>query len=257
MTIAIRVQNLSKEFKINGPVKRVLIDRFANILSGVGKAKRIQPLKDVSFELKAGECLGVIGRNGAGKTTLLKTIVGIYHKDAGNIEIDGKILFLAGMANGMSAKLSVRDNIFLMGAVLGLTTKQIKSIYDDVIEFSGLEDFIYCKVYQLSSGMKQRLAFSSVIHSVGLLDPDILLLDEVLSGSGGDEEFKDKANEKVQEFLSAGKTMIMVSHSLNNIKKHCERVIWMEKGQIKMQGHPDEVTEEYMAYVKALRIAKK
>jgi len=252
----ITVQNLSKQFKIDGPVKQAFVSRFSNILGGVRRNKKIQPLQSISFTVKKGECLGVIGKNGAGKTTLLKTVAGIYKKDSGSVEINGKMLFLASISNGMNSRLTVKDNVYLIGAILGLSKKQIDEIYGTIIEFSGLEEFVNSKIYQLSSGMKQRIAFSTLIHCVEVLNPDVLLLDEVLAGGGGDEEFKDGANKKVQDFLSDGKTMIIVSHSLNNIREHCDRAIWMHQGQIKKEGAPEEIADEYIKYIKELKIAK-
>ena len=173
---AISVKNVSKHFQIDGPIKKAVISRFANLLHMSNRNTKIQPLKDVSFELKEGESLGIIGKNGAGKTTLLKTISDIYRKDSGHIEVNGKLLFLAGISSGLNDRLSVSDNIYLVGSILGVSNKSLNKIYDEIIDFSGLNDFVNCKVHQLSSGMRQRIAFSILIHSIDEINPDIILL---------------------------------------------------------------------------------
>ncbi|MBU0577406.1 ATP-binding cassette domain-containing protein [Patescibacteria group bacterium] len=256
MNIAISVTNLSKQFKINSPAKRALISRFSNIISGVGKRKKIQPLKHISFDVGKGESLGIIGKNGAGKTTLLKLIAGIYKKDSGEVKIDGKLLFLASLANGMKPNLSVRDNVFLVGSIFGLSNKKIKRIFNKIIEFASLENFTDCKVYQLSTGMKSRLSFSTAIHCVEEMNPNIMLLDEVLSGGGGDEEFKEKNSEKIKEIIHSGKTLVIVSHGLSTIEKLCKRTMWLHQGKIMKIGPSKEVIKAYLEFIKKIKAKK-
>ena len=257
MKKAIVVKNLSKHFKIDSPVKRALLLRFANVLSGVKTKKKIQPLKHVSFDVNKGETLGIIGKNGAGKTTLLKLIAGIYKKDKGRVRINGKLLFMASLANGMKSNLSVRDNVFLVGAIYGLSPKQIKKIFNKIIKFAGLEQFTDCKVYQLSSGMKSRLSFSAGIHCIEEINPDIMLLDEVLSGGGGDEEFKEKNDKKIKEIIHSGKTLVIVSHGLSTIEKLCKRTIWLHQGRIMKIGPSKEVIKAYLEFIDKMKVKAK
>ncbi|MBN2087433.1 ABC transporter ATP-binding protein [Candidatus Peregrinibacteria bacterium] len=248
MTNVIEVQNLSKQFKIDGPVKKFFLSRFTNVISGVGHKRKLLPLRDINFEVGIGEKLGFIGRNGAGKSTLLKLISGIYQTKTGKIIVNGSLIYLSNLSNGLKQRLSVKDNIFLVGGIFGLSTKEIKKLYNRIVEFSDLEKFVDSKFYQLSSGMQQRISFSITMHCLEFLNPDIMLLDEVLP-EFGDEEFKNKSNKKIQELISGGKTVIIVSHNLNTIQKFCSRVLWLNGGQLMKQGNPKEIIDEYLKFI--------
>jgi ABC-type polysaccharide/polyol phosphate transport system ATPase subunit len=248
MINSIVVQNLSKQFKIDSPVKRILLARFANVISGVGFKRKFLPLTNVSFDVQKGERIGIIGRNGAGKSTLLKLIAGVYKVETGIVQTSGEMILLTNLANGLKTRLSVKDNIFLVGGILGLSTRQIKKLFNKIVEFAGLHNFVYSKVYQLSSGMRQRLAFSTTMYSVEFLNPDIILLDEVVTG-GGDEEFTNKSDEKISDLICNGKTVLLISHNLVTIKKFCKRVIWLDKGRVVKDGNPEDVINEYLQFV--------
>lgn len=181
------VENISKKFKIGFKKNQGALARVVSLFSGKEPKKTLQALKNISFTVKKGEVLGIIGKNGSGKSTLLRIIAGILKQDSGEIIINGKIISLINLKSGLHGRLSMKDNILLIGAFLGLTRKQIKKKFKSIIKFAELESFVETKVYQFSEGMKARLAFSMAIHC----NPDTLLLDEVFEV--GDEKFKEKS----------------------------------------------------------------
>jgi ABC-type polysaccharide/polyol phosphate transport system ATPase subunit len=192
----------------------------------------------------SGQVLGVIGKNGTGKSTLLRLIAGVYLPNGGEVKTDGKVVYLTGLHQGSSPKLTMAENIYLMGSVMGLSQKEIKNRFAEIVEFSGLEKFVDMKIYQFSTGMISRLNFSIIMHCVKHQSPDILLLDEVLS-IGGDIDFKEKATKKMEELIKGGATVVLVSHDLETIKKYCDRVICLESGVITKEGLPIEIVSEY------------
>lgn len=206
--------------------------------------KKIEVLKKINFDIYDNEIVGIIGRNGSGKSTLLKIIAELYSKDSGIIKVNGKSLYINGFSQATNPELTVKENIFLNATIFGLTDKQIKSRLQEIIDFSGLKDFLEVKVQKLSSGMIARLNFSIAFHCIKHRKPEILLLDEVFS-SGGDLEFQKKSIEKMEELIKEGATVLLVSHSEELIKKYCKRVIWLEKGKIKMDSNPQKVFPEY------------
>ncbi|MDD5172820.1 MAG: ATP-binding cassette domain-containing protein [Patescibacteria group bacterium] len=234
------VENLSKKFKIGFEKNRGILARFISLFSGKETKKNIQVLDNISFYVNAGEIVGIIGKNGSGKSTLLRIIAGIYDKEKGRINTQGKIISLINLNNGLKERLTLRDNIYLYSLLLGLSLKEIKEKINSIIEFSDLKDFVNTKIYQFSDGMKQRLIFSIAVHC----NPDILILDEVFEM--GDEEFKHKSVNKVKELIKNGASALLVSHRLPIIKKYCDRVIWVNKGKIIKQGNPEDVVEEYL-----------
>jgi ABC-type polysaccharide/polyol phosphate transport system ATPase subunit len=254
---AIELENVSKRLSIGSKHNQSFLSALLSSFSGIESKRSFWPLKSISFEVKRGDRLGIIGRNGSGKSTLLRVISGIYRADEGQKYTKGSIQLLTSLSNGLKPKLTVKDNVFLVGAILGLDRKTIDSIFDEIIEFAGLEDFVYSKLYQLSSGMKQRIAFSITSHCVEIIDPDILLLDEVFAGGGGDEEFKEKSAGKLESIMRAERTLVIVSHSMPILKQLSERVIWLHKGEIRDHGPTEEVTREYLDFMKELREAKK
>jgi len=201
---------------------------------------KFEALKDISFEIFAGETVGFIGKNGAGKSTILGLIAGVIKPTSGVIEVNGRVSPLLELGAGFHYELTGRENILLNGVLLGLTKKEVLEKMDSIIEFSELGEFIEQPIRTYSSGMLARLGFSVVAH----LDPDILLIDEMLAV--GDNAFQQKCLKKMLEFKDRGVTMVFVSHSMDDIKKICDRVIWIKDHQIKQIGNPEEVVQNYI-----------
>lgn len=225
------VKGVSKKFNIGSKGSDTALGRLVSAISGKESTKVLQALENISFEAYAGENIGIIGRNGSGKSTLLRLIAGVYRPDSGNIETNGMVMYMNGWSHGLQLRLTMRENIYLTGAIMGLGEKEIRNKFEEIVEFAGLSEFVDTKVYQFSSGMLTRLSFSIGIHCLHSHNPDILLLDEILT-AGGDAEFKAKASGKMEAFLKGGATVIMVSHNMKDIEKYCDRVILLEKGKI-------------------------
>lgn len=241
----ISVQNVSKHFKIGFHKNDNALSRLLSLLLGRESKKPITVLDTISLEVFSGENVGIIGNNGSGKSTLLRTIAGIYYPDQGSIENNGEVIYINGFGLGLKQRLSMRDNIYLIGSIMGLSHKEVKKRFQDIVSFAELEDFIDTKVYQFSYGMLSRLCFSATIHCLEHKNPDIILLDEVF-GTGGDLAFQNKAIAKMEEFIKGGAAVILVSHDLEIIKKYCHRVIWLKNGQIVKEGIPQEIVEDYI-----------
>ena len=239
------INKVSKKFEIGFKKDQNALMKFISFFSGRESKREFFVLKDVSFDADAGENVGLIGKNGSGKSTLLRIIAGIYELGKGNITSDGKLVYLSGFGTGLKKRLTMKENIYLIGSILGLNNKEIKSKFSEIVKFSGLKDFVDTKVYQFSDGMLLRLIFSITTHYVAHEKPEVLLLDEIFAG--GDEEFRKKAVEKMEDLIKGGATVILVSHDLDLIKKYCDKVIWLEKGRIRKQGKPDQVTKAYLA----------
>ncbi len=216
---------------------------FIKLLKRQLRYEELWALKNVSLEIEKGEYVGLIGRNGAGKTTLLKVIAGILRPTAGRVKVKGRIVPLMELGAGFDPELTGRENIYLNGSIMGLTRSQMDEKVQGIIEFSELKDFIDVPVKNYSTGMFTRLAFALAID----VEPDVLLIDEVLAV--GDVGFQKKCQAKLEEFHSRGVTMVLVSHSMEEIRRLCHRVIWLEGGEIKMDGSPDEVIPSYIEYV--------
>ena len=200
--------------------------------------------RDVSFTLERGEMLGIIGSNGAGKSTLLKAVSGIMEPTRGSIHREGTIAALLELGSGFDGDLTVRENAYLRGAMLGYTRKFMDETYEAIIDFAELREFEDRPFKQLSSGMKSRLAFSIA----SLVEPDILILDEVLSV--GDGAFRKKSEAKMREIISGGATTILVSHSLPQVRELCDKVLWLHKGrQIAFGSNVDELCDKYQAFL--------
>ena len=219
----IAVENVSKVFRLPHDRKYTLRQRFVSIFQK-NTYENFHALRDVSFTVQSGEFLGIIGRNGAGKSTLLKLIAGVLQPTSGKISYDGPIAPFLELGVGFQGDLSVKDNILLYGALLGLNRQQIKDRYDWIIDFSGLERFVDAKLKNLSSGMQVRLGFSITVS----VESPILLVDEVLAV--GDIDFQKKCYNAFDNFKKSGRTILFVSHDLNAIEKFCDRVIQIEKG---------------------------
>lgn len=198
---------------------------------------------DVTFELEKGDMLGIVGTNGAGKSTLLKAISGIMVPTRGKIQTNGTVAALLELTSGFDGDLTVRENTYLRGALLGYTRAFMDQMYDEIISFAELQDFQERPFKQLSSGMKSRLAFSIA----SLVNPDILILDEVLSV--GDGSFRQKSGNKMREILANGVTGILVSHSIDQVRELCNKVLWLDHGKQMDFGETQEVCDRYEAFM--------
>lgn len=213
--------------------------------TGVLRYEKFWALKDVSFELHEGETLGLIGGNGAGKSTLLRVIAGIVEPNHGRIQRHKRLVAsLLALNVGFKTDLSGRDNAIIGGLLLGLSARQVRARLDEIREFSGLENFFEQPVASYSTGMRARLGFSVAMHA----DPDILLIDEVLGV--GDQTFKDRSQQAMQEKIRSNKTVVLVSHSLEAVSKLCDRVLWIEKGKSIDCGATDQVLGHYDRVIK-------
>ena len=203
------------------------------------KEKKIWPLKNINFKAYKGEILGIVGSNGSGKTTLCKVLTGILAPDEGSLSVDGKVSALFSYGMGSNRTLSGRENVYLNGLMLGISKEKIDEFIEEIHEFSGLGDFFDQPMKKYSSGMRARLGFSVASH----LEPEILILDEALNT--GDRAFSRKASQKMKELVSRAKMVIIVTHSHRFARANCDRVIWLEKGEVKAAGNPDEVISQY------------
>jgi ABC-2 type transport system ATP-binding protein len=229
-TTIIRVSDVAKKFTINKD--KSLKER----LTGLGRNRKyvqeFWALQDVSFELEASKTLGLIGANGSGKSTLLKVIGGILSPDEGYVERRGRLAALLELGAGFHGDLTGRENVYLNASILGLTNKQTDTYFDAIVDFSGIEKFIDTQVKFYSSGMYVRLAFAVAVH----VDPDMLLVDEVLAV--GDEPFQRKCMERIKQFQRDGRTIIFVTHSIDQVRQLCDRVIMLEDGRTVVDGSP-------------------
>jgi lipopolysaccharide transport system ATP-binding protein len=256
---AIKVENLYKQYqlgqvstgtvahdfnrwlhKIRGkenPYEKITVE---NSREEKGNSKYVWAIEDINFEAKQGEVLGIIGRNGAGKSTLLKILSKVTAPTKGQIKIKGRIASLLEVGTGFHPELTGRENIFLNGAILGMTKSEIRSKFDEIVAFSGVEKYIDTPVKRYSSGMYVRLAFAVAAH----LEPEILIVDEVLAV--GDAEFQKKCLGKMKDVSSKGRTVLFVSHNMSAVKSLCNRGILMERGKVIFTGSADETVEHYM-----------
>ena len=237
--VAIRVSDVHKTFKLPtekaGQLKRAIF----NFLKGIKGYKEQKVLRGVDFEIKKGEFLGIVGRNGSGKSTLLKIISGIYVPDKGSVEINGKLVAFIELGVGFNPELTGRENVYLNGALLGFSNEEVTEMYDDIVNFAELRDFMDQKLKNYSSGMQVRLAFSIAIRAKG----DILILDEVLAV--GDAAFQKKCHDYFAS-LHGNQTVVLVTHSMGQVVEFCDRAILIEDGKIKCEGSPSKVSKEYL-----------
>jgi lipopolysaccharide transport system ATP-binding protein len=257
MSTVIQVENLSKSYRlgaIGGGTLRADVSRWLAKLRGkadpnlkVGQehharlmGQEFWALQDVSFEVKQGEILGVIGRNGAGKSTLLKILSRVTAPTSGEVRVKGRIASLLEVGTGFHPELSGRENIFLNGAILGMSKAEIRKKFDEIVEFSGVEDFIDTPVKRYSSGMYVRLAFAVAAH----LEPEILIVDEVLAV--GDADFQKKCMGKMQDVSKTGRTILFVSHNMAAVGKLCGRCILMKDGAVQSNGSTNDVLAHYL-----------
>lgn len=203
------------------------------------KKHRHWALKDVSFDLHRGECLGFVGKNGAGKSTLMRLIAGIHKPDTGTLENYGHTVALLSLGAGFLNDLSGRDNMILSGMLLGLSRKQVMERLEAMIAFSELEDSIDEQIYTYSTGMRARLGFSVAIQS----NPDVILVDEVLGV--GDKDFRQKSSTEMKRLIKSGKTVVLISHNKNTISELCDRAVWLHQGCSEVSGDVDKVMAAY------------
>jgi ABC-type polysaccharide/polyol phosphate transport system ATPase subunit len=237
MAIAVSIRSVSKKFRLYKERNQSL--KSAVMRGRVSVHDDFWALNDISIDINSGETFGLVGDNGSGKSTLLKCVAKILWPDIGDIEITGRLAALLEIGSGFHPELSGRENIFLNGSILGMTRKEIESKFDEIVEFSGVGDFIDQPVKNYSSGMYVRLGFSVAIH----VDPDVLLVDEVLAV--GDESFQLKCFEKFEQFKKQGKTIVLVSHALGSMVTMCDRVAWIQNGSLMGVGEPQEIIERY------------
>jgi lipopolysaccharide transport system ATP-binding protein len=252
----ISVEHLSKTYRlgtIGGGTLRADVSRWMAKLRGkadpnlkIGQehlarleGQEFRALQDVSFEVKQGEILGIIGRNGAGKSTLLKILSRVTAPTSGEVKVKGRIASLLEVGTGFHPELTGRENIFLNGAILGMTKFEIRRKFDEIVAFSGVEEFIDTPVKRYSSGMYVRLAFAVAAH----LEPEILIVDEVLAV--GDAEFQKKCMGKMQEVSQDGRTILFVSHSLDSIIRLCSSALWMDAGRVRVVGNTHQIVDAY------------
>lgn len=244
------LDNVSKKFNIGFKKNQGALARLISFVSGKESRKDLEVLKDISFCTYPGQIIGLIGRNGSGKSTLLRIIAGIYEPDQGYVKTVGRVNYVSGFGNGLSSKLTMEENIYLMGTMMGLSKIDIKKRFAEIVDFSGLKDFVYAKVYKFSSGMVIRLSFSVTIHCLEHSNPDILLLDEVF-GAGGDIDFEDKAIQKMAEFIKGGATVLLASHGLKIVEEYCDEVMLLDNGKILQSGSPRKVIDDYKKMMEA------
>lgn len=237
---AIRVDGLSKRFRIPHEKKLTFYEHIVGLLRGGAYTyEDFLALQDVSFSVKNGETFGVIGPNGCGKSTLLKVLAGVLYPDSGSIKVNGRIAPFLELGVGFQEELTARDNVYLYGAIMGLTRKDINARYEEIMDFAELKRFENMKLRNFSSGMYVRLAFSTAIQT----DPDIMLVDEVLAV--GDEAFQQKCSQKIDEIRISGKTILLVSHDLEMVSELCSRCLLMTGGRIAFLGDTESALEEY------------
>jgi len=240
----IEFAQVSKRFQIQEG--RTLREFVPALFRGRGWSPPFYALRDVSFRVARGETLGIIGRNGSGKSTILKLIAGVMAPSEGEINVYGRVSPLIELGAGFHPDLTGRENVFLNASILGMSRKEVSARFDEIISFAELWDFVDTPVKRYSSGMYIRLGFSVAVHS----DPEILLIDEVLAV--GDAAFQEKCLARMNNFRRLGKTMVFVSHDMDQVRQVCDRVLLLHEGELLAEGKPDEVIRRYLALLQEL-----
>jgi ABC-type polysaccharide/polyol phosphate transport system ATPase subunit len=244
---AIRLAGVTKRYRRVAQSHKFLTLKSAfvggNLFKLLNPAEVFTALKGVDLDIAHGETFGLIGANGAGKSTLMKLVAGTTKPTEGEVEIDGKISALIELGAGFHPEISGRENVYINGIMLGLTRQEIEARFDDIVAFAELEEFIDAPVKNYSSGMYMRLGFSVAIH----VDPDILVIDEVLAV--GDEAFVHKCLDKIGEFKRRGKTILLVTHGMETVRRLCDRAAWIDRGAVKAIGDPMRVVDRYLNWV--------
>lgn len=235
----ITVNNVSMRFNMAKEKSESLKEYLVALTKGKLRFEEFWALRDVSLNVEKGDFYGLVGLNGSGKSTLLKVIAGVYKPTSGSATVSGSIAPLIELGAGFDMDLTGRENIFLNGTVLGFTPKYIKERFDEIVEFSELREFLDVPLKNYSSGMVSRIAFSIAT----ITRPDVLIADEILSV--GDFLFQEKCEKRMRELMAAGTTVILVSHSIDQIERLCNRVTWIEKGKVRMTGEVSDVCAAY------------
>ena len=238
----IEVDNVSMEFFTRDEKIDNLKELIIRLIKGKAQRKATKVLNDVSFKVKRGESIGLIGHNGAGKSTLLKLIAEIYKPTKGTVKVNGKVAPLLNLGAGFDYESSGKENVYLNGAILGYSRKEIAKKYEEIVEFAELKDYMHIPLKNYSSGMVARLGFAIAID----VQPDILLVDEILSV--GDENFRRKCAQKVNELRERGVTFVIVSHNMQQVKSLCQKAIWIENSEVMAYGEVNEVCDKYQKY---------
>jgi ABC-type polysaccharide/polyol phosphate transport system ATPase subunit len=235
--IAISVDHVWKNFRLYHERNRYI--KAAVLRGRRARYEEFWALKDVTFEVKHGATLGIIGSNGSGKSTMLKCLAGILFPNEGSVSVSGRLAALLELGAGFHPELTGRENVFLNGAILGMSRRDLELRFDQIVEFAGLERFIDTPVKNFSSGMTVRLGFAIAAH----VEPEILLIDEVLSV--GDQSFQRKSAEKIEEFRREGRTIVFVSHGMAQVQQLCKEIVWLEKGDVRGIGSAADIIAEY------------
>ena len=246
--VSVDVNDVSIMFNLSKNREEGVKEYFVNFIKGRLRYDEFWALRNISFQVKKGDSLALIGRNGSGKSTLLKTIAGIIKPTRGSVKVVGSVAPLIEISGGFDRSLSARENIFLSGTMHGHTRKYMKSKFDEIVDFAEIEKFIDVPLKNYSSGMVSRLGFAIAT----CVSADIVIADEVLSG--GDARFRMKCEERISKLLSGGTTFLLVSHSTASVKKLCKKAAWLEKGQLKELGPSSVVCDHYMHFIKSMPI---
>ena len=238
-TVRIEVENVTIRFNKTNMKVDNLKEYVIRLLKRQLMFQEFLAVKDVSFQVRAGEAWGIVGANGSGKSTILKAISGIIKPYKGTIRVNGSLAPLIELGAGFDQEMTARENILLNGCILGHTEKFMREHLDEIVEFAGIRDFLDSPLKNYSSGMKARLGFSIAT----MVRPQILIVDEVLAV--GDAAFQKKCSQRMQEMLGSGTTLLLVSHNVNDIKRLCDHAIWMERGACRMIGGAQEVCSAY------------
>lgn len=243
----IEVNDVSMEFFL--PTEKVdnLKEFVIRFIKGKMEKKKHKVLDNISFSVKKGESIGLIGHNGAGKSTLLKILTGILRPTEGNVVVRGVVAPLLNLGAGFDYEASAKENVYLNGAILGYSKREIEKKYQEIVDFAELHDYMNMPLKNFSSGMVARLGFAIAID----VNPDILLVDEILSV--GDENFRKKCANKIQELREKGVTFVIVSHNMAQIKNLCQKAVWIEDSHMKAYGDSKEVCDEYIKYCNSLK----
>ena len=249
LPLAVRVNDLSITYRTTFERKPTLKQALIRFGRGQRAVKEIEAIKNVSFQVRTGTTMGIIGSNGSGKSTLMRAIAGILPPTSGSIEVWGRASTLLALGVGFNHDLSGRENIILGGLASGLSRRDVEERADEVAEWTELGDFIDMPMQTYSSGMSARVGFSVAVH----MKPDISMIDEALST--GDAHFREKATAKMAELRESARAMFVVSHGLDSIKEMCNEAMWLDRGKLMMRGEPADVVDSYMKFVKVKKSA--
>lgn len=248
--IVIEAEEVSKRFRMRTVIPNTTLKTaLVNLVLGRNQPKRdssLHVLKGVSLTVEQGQTVGIIGRNGSGKSTLLKLLARILQPDTGRVQVNGRVSALLELGAGFHPEFSGRENVFISGTILGLSKREMRSRFDEIVRFAELEAFIDEPVRTYSSGMYMRLGFAVAVHT----DPDILLIDEILAV--GDEAFQKRCNQKIAEFRQKRKTIVIVSHDLSAVERWCDEVVWLDEGAVRERGTPKQMIGLYLQAIAGL-----